>query len=114
MAVSWAASPVTLSEDLVGLYWHVCFRWTILLGVPVLAVVWGLVARGYPVRPATVGALSGLGAGLMADAAWRTYCEISQPSHVLSAHLGGVWALCLLGAAAGHLAGLWSSRRQSP
>jgi len=109
-AVSWNASPLTTPAGYAHHYWEVCFRWTILLGTPVLAVAWGLATRGYPVRPAMVGALSGLGAGLMADAAWRTFCEVSQPSHVLSAHVAGVLVLVGLGTSMGRLSGWWASR----
>jgi hypothetical protein len=47
-----------------------------------------------------VGALVGLGAGLVTDAGWRTFCHVSDPWHVLSAHLAAVLALCGTGAAA--------------
>jgi hypothetical protein len=34
----------------------------------------------------------------MADAGWRLFCHFSEPSHVLSAHLGGVVIAALAGA----------------
>ena len=48
-------------------------------------------------RPATTGAMLGAGAGLMADAGWRMFCHFTEPSHVLSAHLGGVFASVVIG-----------------
>jgi hypothetical protein len=56
-------------------------------------------------RPAITGALAGLGAGLFADSSWRLYCEVSDPAHVLTAHLGAVAVVTLAGTAAGLLAG---------
>jgi len=112
MSASWAASPVPTPVGQVRHYWEVCFRWTILLGTPVLVVAWALAARGYLLRPAMAGALSGLGAGLMADAAWRTFCEVSEPSHVLTAHLAGVLMLVCAGTALGQLSGWWARRHR--
>ena len=47
------------------------------------------------------GALAGFGSGLLADSAWRVYCEVSDPQHVLTAHAVGVVALSAIGALAG-------------
>jgi hypothetical protein len=60
-----------------------------------------LIARGLAARPIVAGALSGLAAGLMADSGWRLFCEVSDPSHVLTAHAGAIAAVTLAGAAAG-------------
>ena len=43
------------------------------------------------------GALAGLGAGLLSDGSWRTYCEVSDPVHVLTSHSASVVLLTLGG-----------------
>lgn len=78
-------------------YWRVCLEMPTLAGLPALAVALLLAFRAYPTRPALTGALAGLGAGLLSDGAWRTYCEVSAPSHVLSSHFASVLVLTLLG-----------------
>ena len=83
----------------VGLYWTVCFTRPVLIGFPVMAIALALAWRAYALRAALVGALAGLGAGLMTDAGWRTFCHVSDPVHVLSAHLAAVLALSGVGAA---------------
>ena len=54
--------------------------------------------RGVLWRPGPVGGLAGLAAGLIADASWRTVCNVAEPSHVLTAHFGGIVALAIIGA----------------
>lgn len=41
--------------------------------------------------------LYGLGAGLMADAGWRLFCEFSGPAHVFPFHVGAIAANTLCG-----------------
>jgi hypothetical protein len=95
---TYGASPIALRNAwaIVG---AMCFAGSLATALPgtVLAAV--LAARAYPTRPALTGLLGGLGAGLMADAGWRLFCHFSEPAHVLSAHLGGVLAAGLCGAA---------------
>lgn len=67
------------------------------MGLPLLALTVFLVFRAYPTRPGVTGALAGLGAGLLADGSWRTYCEVSDPAHVLTTHFASVALLTLAG-----------------
>lgn len=96
---SWEASQVVLRRGwwIVGL---ACFGGSLASGLPVVAAASVLAARAYPTRPALAGALLGLGAGMMADAGWRLFCHFTEPSHVLSAHLGGILVCMLLGSVA--------------
>ncbi len=96
--VTWEASQVTLSRGwwLVGL---VCVGGSAATALPIVALANVLAARAYPTRPAIAGLLLGVGAGLIADAGWRLFCHFSEPSHVLSAHLGGVALAALAGSA---------------
>ena len=80
-------------------FFGTCLRHSALLGAPAVVVAGWLAARALPLRPWLTGALYGLGAGLMTDAAWRLFCNVSSPGHVLSAHGGAVLALTLLGMA---------------
>jgi len=74
-----------------------CFRTSALAALPALAASAMLSARAFPLRPAVAGALYGLGAGLIADAGLRLWCEFSAPAHVLLAHVGAVVVSMLLG-----------------
>jgi hypothetical protein len=108
MAVTWGVSAVRMPpglwrEGAVG-----CFRQSTLHGLPLLVVGLVLAARGLPARPALTGALVGLAAGVMADAAWRMVCVVTEPAHVLPGHLGAVLALSLAG---GVLLSLWRRLR---
>jgi hypothetical protein len=91
----WLYYPST--EESVWSLWWLCFRHELFLGIPFLLVVGWLAARALPVRPRTIGLLSGVGAGVMADATWRMVCPISEPSHVLSSHLAPVFVLGAIG-----------------
>lgn len=77
--------------------WWNCFQYEFLLGVPFLVVINWLAATALPVRPRTIGLLSGIGAGILADASWRMVCPVSAPSHVFSAHGGPIIILGTLG-----------------
>jgi hypothetical protein len=95
---SWHTSQVPLSRG----FWFVgaiCLGGSAATALPLIAMASVLAARAYPTRPAVVGVLLGLGAGLMADAGWRMFCHFSEPAHVLAAHAGGVVAAALVGAA---------------
>jgi hypothetical protein len=96
---SWNASPILLRRE----WWLVsaiCFGCSLATALPVVALASILAARAYPTRPAIAGLLLGLGAGLMADAGWRTFCHFSEPAHVLSAHLAAVLAAAVVGSVA--------------
>ena len=95
---TWEVSPISLRREwwLVGL---VCVSGTVATALPIVALANVLAARAYPTRPAIVGLMLGVGAGLMADAGWRLFCHFSEPAHVLSAHLGGVAVVALAGSA---------------
>jgi hypothetical protein len=94
--VSWDASPVKLHRDW-WVVWGLCLGGSAAMALPVVALASILAARAYPTRPALAGALVGLGAGLIADAGWRTFCHFSEPAHVLSAHLAAVVMSAILG-----------------
>jgi hypothetical protein len=97
--VTWQGSATVVPPGHVAFYWGVCFTRPVLIGFPVMAIALALAWRAYPLRAALVGAFAGLGAGLMTDAGWRTFCHVSDPVHVLSAHLAAVLALSAAGAA---------------
>jgi hypothetical protein len=75
-----------------------CVGMAAVVGVPAVALVAWLAWRLLPVRPATAGALCGLGAGLLTDAGVRLFCNVDEPWHVLVAHGGAIAGLCALGA----------------
>jgi hypothetical protein len=96
--LAWHASPSIAPAAKRYLFWKSCFSGTIEVGLPALLVILALATRGMMWRPVLVGGLAGLAAGLIADAGWRTFCNVSEPAHVLSAHIAGVVALAILGA----------------
>jgi hypothetical protein len=75
-----------------------CFKTSAMAAVPAIILAAILAARAFPLRPGIAGALYGLGAGLIADAGLRLYCDYSLPSHVLFAHGGAVGASMIAGA----------------
>ncbi len=94
----WHASPSVAPPAYRYPYWRACLRGTVEIGLPVLLAILLLAARGMMWRPGLVGGLAGLAAGLIADAGWRTFCSVSEPAHVLSAHFAGIVVLALVGA----------------
>lgn len=103
------ASPVwpsTGSEIRLALF---CLAAELTLALPLISWSLWLLRQGMPFRPAMLGAIAGLGAGLVGDAVWRLFCPYSSPGHVISSHSLPI----LLLAGAGALAGLlWDRRRQ--
>jgi hypothetical protein len=95
--VTWHVHASLAAAGKAALYWRVCFETPAVIGLPELALTLLLAFRAYPTRPALVGALAGLGAGLLTDGSWRTYCEVTDPVHVLSAHSAAVLLLALAG-----------------
>ncbi len=93
------ASPSLAPARLRYRYWTVCFRNTVEVGLSPLLLILLLASRGMMWRPALVGGLSGLAAGLIGDASWRTFCNVTEPAHVLGTHVAGIIALSAIGAA---------------
>jgi hypothetical protein len=100
-AATFVASPTYVPPLRDARYLYLCSTRTALLGLPALALAAWLLRRGLVARPVVVGALAGLAAGLLADSSWRVYCEVSDPRHVLTAHAGGIAAICAVGAIGG-------------
>jgi hypothetical protein len=84
--LTWLASPTTIRPGMAASIWRICVAGPLLTALPAFGVAGWLAARAFPLRPRLVGALYGLGGGLMADAGWRLFCHFSDPSHVLGAH----------------------------
>jgi hypothetical protein len=99
-ATTFLLSPSSAPANLRLPYFVFCLRHSALVGAPVVLVAGFLAARALPLRPAVSGALYGFGGGLMTDAGWRLFCNVSAPSHVLTAHGGAILAMVGLGMAA--------------
>jgi hypothetical protein len=102
-AVTYATHPTFVPPSLAWPMWYLCFLGPLEFGTPIVIVASVLAARALPARPSTVGALSGLAAGLITDSGWRLTCWITVPAHVLGTHALAVAALAFLGAAIGTL-----------
>ncbi len=109
-AATFQASPAHVPPPLARAYAHICFTRPFMLGLFPLAIALLLIARGLVTRPMVAGALAGLGAGLLTDASWRLFCEVSDPAHVLTAHAAAVAELALVGAMIGAVAQLVPGR----
>lgn len=94
---TFLVSPGEPPGRLRELFFRYCFRHSALIGAPLVLVAGFLASRALPLRPWAAGALYGLGSGLMADAGWRLFCDVSAPEHVIAAHGGAILALMLLG-----------------
>lgn len=101
--LTWTASATVVPPGRVAYFWKVCFGGPVAIGLPVMVLALALASRAFPLRPAWVGALGGMGAGLITDAGWRTFCHVSDPSHVLLAHIAAIVTLTLIGAIAARL-----------
>ena len=102
---TWLRSPHRAPPDLAGFFWRYCTGWSLVAALPLIALALFLVRRALPTRPALAGALCGLGAGLIVDGSWRTYCSVSAPGHVLESHMLGLLAATLVGTLLGALIG---------
>jgi hypothetical protein len=85
-----------------------CLAMQEVIALPALALALVLVLRALPVRPAWAGALAGLGAGLLADAAWHLVCPMCNLHHVLVWHGSATVAMVAVGWVAG---AMWQRRR---
>jgi hypothetical protein len=83
---TFVAHPTFAHVDRGWRLWNACVRGALPLGVPLLLLSCLLAARAFPAQPTLVGALCGLATGLVTDAGWRLTCEVSAPSHVVTAH----------------------------
>jgi len=97
--LTWLTHPshVPATSGAAAAYFRICLRTPVLVGLPLLTLTLFLVFRAYPTRPGLTGALAGFGAGLLADGSWRTYCEVTDPAHVLTTHFASVALLTLAG-----------------
>ncbi len=93
-----AAGQLPIPADHSQLLFRVCSRMPAIIGLPILALALYLIFRGFPVRPASCGAIAGLGCGLIVESGWRTYCEYSDPIHILTTHGAAVASLAAIGA----------------
>ena len=82
-AVTYAVEPTKVPPGLAFRFWYECVKWPLTMAAPILLVASLLAMRALPTRPALVGALCGLAAGVLADSGWRLACDVSAPSHVL-------------------------------
>jgi hypothetical protein len=100
--LTWLRSPTIVPPAKAGIYWRWCSFYPFLYALPPMGVALFLARRAFPLRPALVGALCGTGAGLIAEAGWRTYCSVSSPAHIADAHLVSIGVSAVVGALAGH------------
>jgi len=103
MGFTFVASPTHVPPLRGHAYFRTCVLQSFTLGLVPLGVAAALLGRGLLARPVVAGSLAGLAAGLLAESSWRLYCEVSDPSHVLSAHAGAIFALTTVGALAGRV-----------
>ena len=84
-----------------------CTGWQLLIAIPIFLVSLWFILRGAAVSSALAGALAGLGAGLLSDAAIHLHCPAVDPSHTVTWHLGAVALLTAVGALIGRVLPKW-------
>jgi hypothetical protein len=84
-----------------------CAGWQLLIAIPVFLVSLWFILRGASVSGVLAGALAGLGAGLLSDAAIHFHCPAVDPSHTVTWHLGAVALLASMGALIGKVLPKW-------
>jgi hypothetical protein len=84
-----------------------CTGWQLLIALPIFLVSLWFILRGAAVSSVLAGALAGLGAGLLSDAAIHLHCPAVDPSHTVTWHLGAVALLTGLGALIGRVLPKW-------
>ena len=97
--VTYWKEPTVVPRGRSFMYWYECVLGPLQLGLPLLGLALLLVMRAHPVRPAMVGGLCGLAAGVLTESGWRIFCWVSAPSHVFSSHMLAVVLLTASGAA---------------
>jgi|WetSurMetagenome_2_1015567.scaffolds.fasta_scaffold116304_2 hypothetical protein len=102
--MTWLVHPSHVPSGREALYLAVCLPMPLLVGLPTLGLSLFLAFRAYPTTPVLTGALAGLGAGLISDGSWRTFCEVSDPVHVLTSHTAAVVLLMVAGMLAARFA----------
>jgi hypothetical protein len=99
-AITYAIEPSGVPPGMAFAFWWYCVRGPMIIAAPMLLVASVLAMRAYPTRPALVGALCGLAAGVLADSGWRLFCEVSSPSHILTSHSLAIVLMAGIGAGA--------------
>jgi len=84
-----------------------CTGWQLLIAIPIFLVSLWFILRGAAVSSILAGALAGLGAGLLSDAAIHLHCPAVDPSHTVTWHLGAVALLTAVGALIGRVLPKW-------
>jgi hypothetical protein len=84
-----------------------CAGWQLVIAIPVFLVSLWFILRGATVSSVLAGALAGLGAGLLSDAAIHLHCPAIDPSHTVTWHLGAVALLTSMGALLGKMLPKW-------
>ena len=81
--------------------WYLCLVGPLQIAAPLMIAAVALAVRATPTRPAAVGALCGVAAGIVCDSGWRLTCSFSAPAHVFGAHVLAVLLLAATGAMLG-------------
>ena len=84
-----------------------CTGWQLLIAIPILLLSLWFILRGAAVSPVLAGALAGLAAGLLSDAAIHLHCPAVDPSHTVTWHFGAVALLTAAGALTGRVLPKW-------
>ncbi len=84
-----------------------CAGWQLLIAIPIFLVSLRFILRGAAVSSVLAGALAGLGAGLLSDAAIHLHCPAVDPLHTVTWHLGAVALLAATGALIGRVLPRW-------
>ena len=91
------ASPRTVPAEREVQYWVECVLGPLAIGAPFMVLATLMAMRAFPTRPAILGALAGMSAGVLADAGWRLSCRFSAPTHIVGSHGLAILGLAIAG-----------------
>jgi hypothetical protein len=95
--LTYQESPLRLPPDHAGEAHTMCIVATLAIGAPLILFGVRIARRGLLIRPWVAGLLTGVSAGVVADAVWRLHCPYTGPEHFFLAHTGPYLALTVIG-----------------
>ena len=92
-----AASPRAVPAGREAQFWVECVLGPLAIGTPFMMLATLMAVRAFPTRPAILGALTGMSAGILSDAGWRLSCQFSEPAHIVGSHGLAILGLTIAG-----------------
>lgn len=95
--LTYKQSPNSVPPEQAGQMHTMCVMATLAIGAPLILLGVRIAHSGLLIRPWVAGLLTGVSAGVVADAVWRLHCPYTGPEHFFLAHTGPYAALIVFG-----------------